>query len=221
MAALRHHITSIYLRFFINSSLAQGHHSALHYLSQSYFASFVVLYSSKTTSRPCNMQYGFSLPLNTRRIEFCCHLAFSPQVFSCILCISCTRRADGGEAKKTSVFSKYGFQQSIPTLTVCCTLHIHFTLTFTEKGWSSSFRPALVKLVTGKFRKTGFELINRIKEVIDDNIKFTVTWFKNKDKTFGPPKCPVYFRLHWVCSASQSLLRELPLLCIAVIMLLI
>ena len=41
-------------------------------------------------------------------------------------------------------------------------------------------------------------------EVIDDNIKFTVTRFKNKNKTFGPPKCPVYFRLPWVGSASQS-----------------
>ena len=41
-------------------------------------------------------------------------------------------------------------------------------------------------------------------EVIDDNIKFTVTRLKNKNKTFGLPKCPVYFRLPWVDSASQS-----------------
>ena len=41
------------------------------------------------------------------------------------------------------------------------------------------------------------------KEVIDDNIKFTETWLKNENKTFGPPKCPVYFRLPWVGSASQ------------------
>ena len=41
------------------------------------------------------------------------------------------------------------------------------------------------------------------KEVIDDNIKFTVTRFRNKNKTFGPPKCPVYFRLPWMGSASQ------------------
>ena len=41
-------------------------------------------------------------------------------------------------------------------------------------------------------------------EVIDDNIKFTVTRFKNKNKTFDPPKCPVYFWLPWVGSASQS-----------------
>ena len=41
-------------------------------------------------------------------------------------------------------------------------------------------------------------------EVIEDNIKLTVTMFKNKNKTFGPPKCPVYFRLPWVGSAIQS-----------------
>ena len=39
-------------------------------------------------------------------------------------------------------------------------------------------------------------------EDIDDNIKFTVTRLKNKNKTFGPPKCPVYFRLPCVGSAS-------------------
>ena len=33
-------------------------------------------------------------------------------------------------------------------------------------------------------------------EVIDDNIKLTVIRLKNKNKIFGPPKCPVYFRLH-------------------------
>ena len=31
-----------------------------------------------------------------------------------------------------------------------------------------------------------------------------MTRFKNKNKTFGPPKCSVYFRLPWVGSASQS-----------------
>ena len=31
-----------------------------------------------------------------------------------------------------------------------------------------------------------------------------MTRLKNKNKTFGPPKCPVYFRLPWVGSASQS-----------------
>ena len=41
-------------------------------------------------------------------------------------------------------------------------------------------------------------------EVIDVNIKYTVTRFKNTNQTFGPPKCPVYFRLPWVGSASQT-----------------
>ena len=53
-------------------------------------------------------------------------------------------------------------------------------------------------------------------EVIDDNIKFTVTRFKNKNNNFGPPKCPLYFRLPWVGSA-----RGLQLLCFTVILLLI
>ena len=41
-------------------------------------------------------------------------------------------------------------------------------------------------------------------EVIDDNIKFTVTRLRNKKKIFGPPKCPVYFRFPCVGCASQS-----------------
>ena len=45
------------------------------------------------------------------------------------------------------------------------------------------------------------------KEVIDD-IKFTVTWFKNKNKTIGPPKCPVYFELRWVGPTNQSLAEK-------------
>ena len=40
-------------------------------------------------------------------------------------------------------------------------------------------------------------------DVIDINIKHTVTKFKNLNKVFGPPKCPVYFRIPWVGSASQ------------------
>ena len=40
--------------------------------------------------------------------------------------------------------------------------------------------------------------------VIDINIKHTVTKFKNLNKVFGPLKCPVYFRIPWVGSASQS-----------------
>ena len=34
-------------------------------------------------------------------------------------------------------------------------------------------------------------------EVIDVNIKFTVTRLKNTGTTFGPSKCPVYFKLPW------------------------
>ena len=45
-------------------------------------------------------------------------------------------------------------------------------------------------------------------EVIDDNMKFTVTRLKNKNKTFGRLKCPVYFRLPWVGPASQSLAEK-------------
>ena len=41
-------------------------------------------------------------------------------------------------------------------------------------------------------------------EVIDVNIRYTVTRFTNPNKVFGPPKCPVYSRLPWVGSASQS-----------------
>ena len=41
-------------------------------------------------------------------------------------------------------------------------------------------------------------------EVIDNDINITVTRFKNKNKIFGPPKCPVYFRLPWIGPASQS-----------------
>ena len=46
-------------------------------------------------------------------------------------------------------------------------------------------------------------------EVIDDNIKFTVTRLKNKNKTFHPPKCPVYFRLPWVGSVSLSFAEKI------------
>ena len=42
------------------------------------------------------------------------------------------------------------------------------------------------------------------KEVINDNISLTVTKFRNKNKIFGPSKCPVYFRLPWIGPASQS-----------------
>ena len=41
-------------------------------------------------------------------------------------------------------------------------------------------------------------------EVIDDNISLTATKFKNKNKIFGPSKCPIYFRHPWIGPASQS-----------------
>ena len=41
-------------------------------------------------------------------------------------------------------------------------------------------------------------------EVIDDNINLTATKFKDKNKIFGPSKCPVYFRLPWSGPASRS-----------------
>ena len=55
------------------------------------------------------------------------------------------------------------------------------------------------KVIKDKFINNGYPA-----EVTDDNIKFTVTRLKNKNRTFGPPKFPVYFRLPWVGSASQS-----------------
>ena len=46
-------------------------------------------------------------------------------------------------------------------------------------------------------------------EVIDVNIQYTVTRLKNTNKTFGPPKCPVYFRLPSVGSVSQSFAEKI------------
>ena len=37
----------------------------------------------------------------------------------------------------------------------------------------------------------------------------TVTKFKNMNKVFGPPKCPVYFRLPWVGSATESFANKI------------
>ena len=42
-------------------------------------------------------------------------------------------------------------------------------------------------------------------DVIDVNIRHTMTKFKNTNKVFGPPKYPIYFRLPWVGSASLSI----------------
>ena len=56
-----------------------------------------------------------------------------------------------------------------------------------------------LKVIKDIFTNNGYP-----EEVIIANIKFIVTRFKNKNKTFGPPKCPVYLRLPWVGSANQS-----------------
>ena len=54
-----------------------------------------------------------------------------------------------------------------------------------------------LKVVKDIFINNGYP-----EEVIDDNIKFTVTRLKNKNRNFGLLKCPVYFRLPLVGSAS-------------------
>ena len=41
-------------------------------------------------------------------------------------------------------------------------------------------------------------------DVIDNNIKYAVTKFKDMNKVFGPPKCPVYFRFPGVGSAPEA-----------------
>ena len=41
-------------------------------------------------------------------------------------------------------------------------------------------------------------------DVIDSDIKYTGTKFKDTNKVFCPLKCPVYFRLPWVGSATES-----------------
>ena len=46
-------------------------------------------------------------------------------------------------------------------------------------------------------------------EVINDNINLTKTKFSNKNKIFGPSKCPVYFRLPWIGPASQSFVDKI------------
>ena len=41
-------------------------------------------------------------------------------------------------------------------------------------------------------------------DIIENNIKYAVTNFKEMNKVFGSPKCPVYFKLPWVGSATES-----------------
>ena len=56
-----------------------------------------------------------------------------------------------------------------------------------------------LKVIKEIFMNNGYP-----EEIIDENINLTVTRFKNKNKIFGPPKCPVYFRLPWIGPVSQS-----------------
>ena len=46
-------------------------------------------------------------------------------------------------------------------------------------------------------------------DVIDSNIKYTVTKFRDTNKVFGPLKCPVYFRLPWVGFATESIANKI------------
>ena len=46
-------------------------------------------------------------------------------------------------------------------------------------------------------------------DVIDINIKYTVTKFRNTNNVFGPLKCPVYFRLPWVGFATESIAKKI------------
>ena len=46
-------------------------------------------------------------------------------------------------------------------------------------------------------------------DVIDSNIKYTLTKFRDTNKVFGPLKCPVYFRLPWVGFATESIANKI------------
>ena len=46
-------------------------------------------------------------------------------------------------------------------------------------------------------------------DVIDSNIKYTVTKFRDTNKVFGPLKCSVYFRLPWVGFATKSIANKI------------
>ena len=46
-------------------------------------------------------------------------------------------------------------------------------------------------------------------DVIDSNIKYTVTKFRDTNKVFGSLKCPVYFRLSWVGFATESIANKI------------
>ena len=46
-------------------------------------------------------------------------------------------------------------------------------------------------------------------DVIDNNINYAVTKFGDMNKVYGPPKCPVYVRLPWVGSATESFANKI------------
>ena len=46
-------------------------------------------------------------------------------------------------------------------------------------------------------------------DVIDSNIKYTVTKFRDTNKVFGPLKCPVSFKLLWVGFATESIANKI------------
>ena len=46
-------------------------------------------------------------------------------------------------------------------------------------------------------------------DVIDSNIKYMVTKFRDTNKVFGPLKCPVYFRLPWGGFATESITNKI------------
>ena len=46
-------------------------------------------------------------------------------------------------------------------------------------------------------------------DVSVSNIKYTLTKFRDTNKVFGPLKCPVYFRLPWVGSATGSIANKI------------
>ena len=46
-------------------------------------------------------------------------------------------------------------------------------------------------------------------DVIDSNIKYTLTKFRDTNKVFGPLKCPIYFSLPWVGFATESIANKI------------
>ena len=103
---------------------------------------------------------------------------------------------------------------------------IYIKPTFTELylSWDASRKLNLIKCLS--FRALNICSDSKIKdelrvirelflnngypeEVINDNTDLTVTKFSNKNKIFGPSKCPVYFRLPWIGPASQSFVDKI------------